>query len=110
MPRWLQHVLARVRERASAGKVRFTYKALRELAALELGLDPDDCCDVLGNLTAGDSAGRIRSVIGGEWMYVFKPTVSGTRLYLKLILRRECIIISFHGEGNDDGDQGTAAT
>ena len=104
MPRWLENVLARVRELASAGKVRFTHKALRELASLDLGLDQDDCCDVLKKLTATDSAARIRSTITGEWMYVFKPTVTSTRLYLKLILRGDCIIISFHEEGNEDGN------
>ena len=104
MPRWLQNVLARVRELASAGKVRFTHKALRELVGLDLGLDQDDCCDVLKKLTATASAGRIRSAISGEWMYVFKPTVTGTRLYVKLILRGDCIIISFHEEGIDDGN------
>lgn len=59
---------------------------------------------MLKKLTATDSAGRIRSAIGSEWMYIFKPTITGTRLYLKLILRRECIIISFHEEDRDDGD------
>ncbi len=104
MPRWLQGVLARVRELASAGKVRFTHKALRELTGLDLGLDQDDCCDLLKKLTATDSAGRIKSTITGEWMYVFKPTVTSTRLYLKLILRGDCIIISLHEEGNEDGN------
>ena len=99
MPRWVQLVLARVHLLARAGQVRFTHKALRELAALDLGLDQDDCCDVLKELTATDSAGRTRSAITGEWMYVFKTTVTGTQLYLKLILRADCIIISFHEEG-----------
>lgn len=104
MPRWLQGVLGRIRELASAGKVRFTHKALRELVSLDLELDQDDCCDLLKKLTATDSAGRIRSTITGEWMYVFKPTITSRRLYLKLILRGDCIIISFHEEGNEDGD------
>ena len=104
MPRWLQDVLARVRELASAGKVRFTDKALRELVSLELGLDLDDACDVLKKLTATDSAGRIRSAITREWTYVFKPTITGTQLYLKIILRGDCIIISFHEEGIDNGN------
>lgn len=103
MPRWLENVLARVRVLASAGKVSFTHKALRELADLDLGLDEDDCCGVLKELATTDSTGRIRSTITGEWMYVFKPTVTGTRLYLKLILRDNCIVISFHEEGNEDG-------
>ena len=83
-------------------EVRFTHKALRELSALDLGLDEDDCCALLSELTAADSAGRIKSAITGEWMFVFKPTVIGTRLYLKLILRGNCIIISLHEEGNED--------
>ena len=104
MPRWLQGILGRIRELAGAGKVRFTHKALRELVRLDLAFDQDDCCDVLKKLTVTDSAGRIRSTITGEWMYVFKPTVTGTQLYLKLILRGDCIIISFHEEGNEDGN------
>lgn len=103
MPRWLEDVLARVRQLSSAGRVRFTHKALRELVALDLALDETDCCNLLKELTAADSAGRIRSTITGEWMFVFKPTVIGTRLYVKLILRGNCIIISLHEEGNEDG-------
>ena len=81
MPWWLGNVLARVQELASAGRVRFTHKALRELAGLDLESDQDDCCGVLEQLTAIDSAGRIRSAVTGEWMYVFKPAVTSTRLY-----------------------------
>ena len=62
------------------------------------------CCEILEALAASDSAGRIRSVVSGEWLYVFKPTVSGIRLYLKLIVRGNCIVISFHEEGDDNGD------
>ena len=104
MPRWLQAVLGRIRELAGAGKVRFTHKALRELVSLDLGMDQDDCCGILKKLTATDSAGRIKSTITGEWMYVFKPTVTGTQLYLKLILRCDYIIISFQEECNEDGN------
>jgi len=102
MSRWLSGILARVRALASAGRVRFTHKALRELAGLGLGLDHDDCCEVLRKLTTSDSAGRIESGITGEWMYVFKPSVAGMRLYLKLILRADCIVVSFHEEGVED--------
>ena len=44
--RWLPVVLARIHELAVARKVRFTIKALEELAALDLGLDEDDACHV----------------------------------------------------------------
>src|SRR2546426_830185 len=104
MQRWLQGVLARIRDLASRRKVRFTHKAFRELVILDLGLDEDDCCKILEQLTASDSAGRMRSVITGEWMYVFKPAATETRLYLKVILRDNCIIISFHEEGEEDGN------
>src|SRR5262249_44834565 len=94
MPRWLQKVLKRIRELAATGAVRLTYKALGE--ALLLGLSPDDVVDVLGGLEAQDSAGRLASEATGEWMYVFMPDVGGQTIYVKLILRDECVVVSFH--------------
>lgn len=35
-----------------------------------------------------------------RWMYVFKPRVAETVLYLKLILRADCVVVSFHEEGD----------
>jgi len=108
MPRWLKGVLTRIHGLADARKVRFTHKALRELGTLGLGLDEDDCCEVLQNLSAADFADCIESEITGEWMYVFKPRVAGTGLYVKLILRIDCVIVSFHEEDTEDGNQGSA--
>jgi len=34
-------------------------------------------------------------------MYVFKPKVAGSVLYVKVILRTNCILISFHED--EDG-------
>jgi hypothetical protein len=48
-----------------------------------------------------DFAGRLVSEGTGEWMYVFKPLVAGTPVYLKLVLREGCLIVSFH---EDEGD------
>lgn len=73
-------------------------KAFRELAALGMGLDEEDASDVLANLVASEFAERLRSKKTGEWMYVFKPDVGGILVYLKVILRTECIVISFHEE------------
>ena len=39
----------------------------------------------------------------GEWMYVFKPVVEGSVLYIKLILRNECVVVSFHED--DQGEE-----
>jgi hypothetical protein len=96
MSRWLRKVLTRVHELAAEGKVRLTAKANRELSSLALGLDPEDVRDVLLGLTVGDSAGRRVSKRTGEWMYVFKPHLGGEIVYMKLILRGECVIVSFH--------------
>ena len=105
MPRWLSKVLTRIRVLAAARDVRFTLKALRELAGLELGLDEEDACEVLSELTAEDSAGRVASAATGEWMYLFKPQVSETILYIKVILRNDCVVVSFHeDEGGSDED------
>lgn len=68
MSRWLLRALTRIRQLAAARKVRFTLKARRELAALELGLDDEDACDVITHLEAEDSAGRFESAATGEWM------------------------------------------
>ena len=107
MPRWLSKVLTRIRALAAAHNVRFTLKALRELAGLEPGLDEEDACGVLSELTVEDSAGRVASAATGEWMYLFKPPVSETILYVKVILRNDCVVVSFHEDedGIDEDDE-----
>lgn len=102
MPRWLSRVLERVHALAAQGNVRFTLKALQELAVLDL--DADDAVEVLQSLTPKDSAGRLVSALTGEWMYVFKPALGGTMLYLKLVLRVDCVVVSFHKEGSGDDE------
>ena len=85
--------------------MRLTLKAAREMAALGVGLDVQDACDVLMGLVADDFAQRFRSERTSERMYVFKPSVARTVVYLKLVLRAECVVVSFHedeGEGEDD--------
>ena len=101
MPRWLRPVLARIRELAAKRRVRFTLKALRELSLLDLDLDEDDVCDVLSTLERSQSAGRRLADQTGEWMYVFKPTVGGIVIYAKVILRTDCILVSFHEDDKD---------
>jgi hypothetical protein len=105
MPRWLPRLLRRIHELAGRGRVRLTLKAARELAALVAGLDVQDACDVLVALTADDFAERFASEHTGEWMYVFKPSVAGVLVYLKLVLRAECVVVSFH-EDEGEVDEG----
>jgi Motility quorum-sensing regulator, toxin of MqsA len=96
--RSLTTVLTRIRELAIQRRVRFTLKAFRELVALDVGLDEEDACHLLANLAGSDFVERLASKRTGEWMYVFKPSVGEVIVYLKLILRSECVVISFHGE------------
>src|SRR5579862_2982891 len=105
MSRWLPVILKRIHELAAKGRVRFTLKALRELAALEAGLDEADACELLQRLRTTESSGRLRSSLTGEWLYVFLPRVGGETLYIKVLLRSDCVIICFH-EGVDDEEEG----
>jgi Motility quorum-sensing regulator, toxin of MqsA len=107
MSRWLPNVLKRVHDLVSAGRVLFTVKALRELASLDLGLDEEDAFEVLRRLRGSDSTGRLRSERTGEWLYVFLPRVAAQTLYVKLLLRADCVIVSFHEQANDDEEAGT---
>lgn len=106
--RGLSSILDAIRDHAGAGRVRFTLKALHELEQLELGLDERDVCDVLSALRPNDFIGRLVSHITHEWMYIFAPDVGGVSVYLKLVLRRNCVVISFHeleGARNNDDDK-----
>ena len=111
MPGWLPKALTRIRALAAARKVLFTLKARRELASSELGLDEEDACDVLTKLTAEEAVGRLESATTGEWMYLFKPLLAGTVLYVKLIVRGDCVIVvSFHedeGGGHEEKRRST---
>ena len=100
MARWLTKVLRRVQEFALQREVRFTAKAAREMAAL--GLDVEDVRDALLQLRIADSAGRKASGVTGEWLYIFKPYAGEELIYIKLILRNECVLISFHPDDQDD--------
>ena len=94
-----------IRQLGEARKVLFTLKALREIANLELGLDPDDVCDVLAGLQRSDLAERIQSQVTGEWMYIFKPSLEGVVVYVKVILRDDCLVVSFHEDEEADVEE-----
>ena len=60
---------------------------------------------VLAQVSPTDFARRIRSRITGEWMYVFTPTIGGTRFYVKVVLRTECVVALFHEADTVSGDE-----
>jgi hypothetical protein len=64
-----------------------------------------DGVDVLCALASTDSHGRLRSAESPEWMYVFKPTVGDVLVYVKVVLRDDCIVVSFHEDGGVHGSQ-----
>jgi len=59
---------------------------------------------VLANLATRDFVERLGSKRTGESMYVFKPTVGEVILYVKVILRSNCVVIPFHEE-EDQSDE-----
>ena len=38
-------------------------------------------------------------------MYVFNPSVAGIVVYVKVVLRADCVVISFHEEEESDEDE-----
>lgn len=83
--------------------MRLTHRVERD--ALLLGLSPDDVRDVIAGLGARDCAGRRASKSTGEWMYVFKPAVGGRHVYVKLVLREDCVVVSFHEDQGGDHEE-----
>lgn len=100
MASWLSRALDRIRNLAAARRVRLTVKALAEVRRLGLGVD--DVVDILTALSPADSAGRLRSSESSEWLYVFKPTVAEVVLYVKVVLRGDCVVVSFHEDKPDE--------
>ncbi len=100
MALWLTRALRRIRDLASQDRVRLTMKALEELEALDLV--EEDAYAAVARLERRDFSARLVSKRTGEWMYVFKPQVDGTVIYVKLVLRGECVMISFHEEDDDE--------
>lgn len=66
-----------------------------------------DACETLQGLKTADFVKRRVSNATGEWMYVFELHVSGMLVYLKLILRDGCVVVSFH-EDEDGHDEENA--
>jgi len=98
-------VLAEIHRLVARRLVHFTFKAGEELAQLDLELDEEDALQVLAELSPDDLAGRIESERAHEWLYIFRPDVAGVILYVKLIVRSECVVVSFHGDEGDDDEE-----
>lgn len=105
MPPWQHRVQTRLRALADAGRVDFTAKARGEMAAA--GLHPEDILDILTSLGRGERIARMRSGHSGEWLYAFRPSVGWGPLYLKVVLRSGCTLISCHDDTHEEGGEAT---
>jgi hypothetical protein len=65
MPRWPSKILERIRKLAAEREVRFTLKARRELADLELHLDEGGCMRRARESECRGFSGANKS--GGDW-------------------------------------------
>ena len=101
MPRWLFRVLGQVRGLADQGGIAFTFKAFAEPSDFNPPLEMYEACEVLAHLTPAEFIRRVWSHQTGEWLYVFKPQIWGMPTYVKLALRDECVVISFHKDTAD---------
>jgi hypothetical protein len=80
-------------------------KAQAEMIALGLGLTEDDAVAIIEGLAVEDFEARVESQATGEPMYIFHPRIWGTALYLKLVLRSYCVVVSFHERGPEANGQ-----
>lgn len=90
--------LRRMRDLAIAGRVIFTTKALLELSNLSVPLHIGEVHRLIANLTRDDFLHRRVSIRSGEILYAFLVQIEGCSLYLKLVLREDCVVISCHDD------------
>ena len=96
MEPWLPSVLARIHSHARLGQVQLTEKARRESRRLGLVLGADDICEILSALDAQEFHASVVSEVDGDTLYIFKPFVYRTRIYVKIAVREISYLISFH--------------
>jgi hypothetical protein len=97
-PRHARIAIRRIRELAEQRAIRITRKAQEEMAALDPAADIDDVLEVLVALAPEDWVCRLISHVTSEALHVFKPMTPFGLLYVKVIVRKDCIVVSFHEE------------
>jgi motility quorum-sensing regulator/GCU-specific mRNA interferase toxin len=86
--------LSRIRQLVSAGKIRATYSSLTGAAAA--GLDFDAMVDVIGKLNTQDFYKSMTSYADYKtWQDVYRPWLLSRRLYLKLTVTDDVLVVSF---------------
>lgn len=64
-------------------------------------LSHEDGEDIIAGLGRQDFHRRLRSHVLAEPLWVFRPEVNDEVLWVKLALRADCIIVSFHRDDED---------
>ena len=90
-------------------RVRWTEKARRELLLFLPELSYRDAEEFISGLEREDFHRKLRSEGPGDVLWVFTPEVHGEELGVKLVLRNDCVVVSFHrddDEGDDHDEEG----
>lgn len=95
------HVLRTIHEAVAEDRVLYTVKARAEMGAL--CIDETDAAEILSGLSASDYHQTLHSHSTDEQLWVFKPLLFDEVLYVKVVLRERCVVISLHEDR--DGDE-----
>jgi len=86
--------LAELRRLIALGRVRATFSALQGAAAL--GFDFDDIVAVVARLTAADFYKSMTTLADHRvWQDVYRPATVAGRVYLKITVIEDVVIVSF---------------
>lgn len=103
MASWKAKALTTLRKHLEQNTIQFTEKARSELAALDLY--ELDAVEMMAEFTSSELVDRIQSTSSGEPLYVFKPRLGNSRLYVKMAFRSYCDVISFHPDSGEEIDE-----
>lgn len=86
--------LAIVKQLIRSGRIRMTRLAAEGAEALQLSFQ--QVCLILLNLTGEDFYKSVTSYADHRiWQDVYRPLLSGRRLYLKIAVREDLLVVSF---------------
>ena len=86
--------LSVIKSMIGAGKIRFTGSALT--GAANLGLDSSGIIEVVLSLTSRDFYKSMTTYANHKiWQDVYRPTSSGGKVYLKLTVTDDVLVVSF---------------
>ena len=86
--------LSAIKTMVEEGRVRFTGSALR--GAANLGLNPHEVTEVVLSLSSRDFYKSMTTYADHKvWQDVYRPTTSAGKVYLKLTVTDDVLVVSF---------------